>query len=250
MKIIPAIDLMEGKVVRLYKGDPNKKTIYSENPLEIAKKWESAGADMIHLVDLDAALYTPELVTLKEKPAEQSVSNFEIMQNIAKSVNIPVEVAGGFRNKTLIENALGFAQRVVIGTLAFLPDQKRTLTELLATYGNEKLVISVDHNDGKIVTRGWKENTGLELVSIVKKLAKNGFTEFLSTSINRDGTLQGPDLKWLQQISEIENVNVIASGGISNIDDVIKVKELDPFGVILGKALYENQVTIEEAKGI
>jgi len=237
MKIIPAIDLMEGKVVRLYKGDPNKKTIYSENPLEIAKKWESAGADMIHLVDLDATL--------------GSGSNFDLLKNIVKSVKIPVQVAGGFRNEKIIEKALKFAQRVVIGTLAFsllLSDQKRTLTELLATYGNEKLVISVDHNDGKIVTRGWKENTGLELVSIVKKLAKNGFTEFLSTSINRDGTLQGPDLKWLQQISEIENVNVIASGGISNIEDIMKVKELNPFGVILGKALYENHVTIEEAK--
>jgi len=236
MKIIPAIDLMEGKVVRLYKGDPGKKTIYSDDPLGIAKKWESAGADMIHLVDLDATLGLG--------------SNFELIQKIAKSVNIPVEVAGGFRNKTLIENALGFAQRVVIGTLAFLPDQKRTLTELRAKYGNEKLVISVDHNDGKIVTRGWKENTGLELVSIVKKLAKNGFTEFLSTSINRDGTLQGPDLKWLQQINEIRNVNVIASGGISNIEDVMSVKKLNPFGVILGKALYENKISIEEAKKI
>ena len=238
MKIIPAIDLMEGKVVRLYKGDPSKKTIYSENPLEIAKKWESAGADMIHLVDLDATL--------------GSGSNFDLLKNIVKSVKIPVQVAGGFRNEKIIEKALKFAQRVVIGTLAFsvLPDQKRTLAELLAIFGNEKLVISVDHNDGKIVTRGWKENTDLELVSIVKKLAKNGFTEFLSTSINRDGTLQGPDLKWLQQISEIENVNVIASGGISSIEDIMKVKELNPFGVILGKALYENQVTIEEAKVI
>jgi len=234
MKIIPAIDLMEGKVVRLYKGDPNKKTIYSENPLEIAKKWESAGADMIHLVDLDATLGRG--------------SNFEALGNIAKSVKIPVQVAGGLRNETIIEEALEFAQRVVIGTLAF--KDKTALDGLLATYGNEKLVISVDHNDGKIVTRGWKENTGLELVSIVKKLVKNGFTEFLSTSINRDGTLQGPDLKWLQQISEIENVNVIASGGISNIEDIMKVKELNPFGVILGKALYENQVTIEEAKGV
>jgi phosphoribosylformimino-5-aminoimidazole carboxamide ribotide isomerase len=236
MKIIPAIDLMGGKVVRLYKGDPDKKTIYSDNPLDIAKKWESAGADMIHLVDLDATL--------------GSGSNFETIRSIAKLANIPVEVAGGFRNKTIIENALEFAQRVVIGTLAFIPDQKITLDELLATYGNERIVISVDHNDGKIVTNGWKETTSLELVFTVEKLVKNGFTEFLSTSINRDGTLQGPDLKWLQQINEIRNVNVIASGGISNIEDVMRVKELNPFGVILGKALYENQVTIEEAKMI
>ena len=238
MKIIPAIDLMEGKVVRLYKGDPNKKTIYSENPLEIAKKWESAGADMIHLVDLDATL--------------GSGSNFEALGNIAKSVKIPVQVAGGLRNETIIEEALEFAQRVVIGTLAF--KDKTVLDRLLATYGNEKLVISVDHNDGKIVTNGWKETTSLELVSMVKELVKNGFTEFLSTSINRDGTLQGPDVKWLSSLRgkffQINNVNVIASGGISNIGDVMSVKKLNPFGVILGKALYENQVTIEEAKMI
>ena len=234
MKIIPAIDLMEGKVVRLYKGDPSKKTIYSENPLEIAKKWESAGADMIHLVDLDATLGRG--------------SNFEALGNIAKSIKIPVQVAGGLRNETIIEDALEFAQRVVIGTLAF--KDKTVLSRLLATYGNEKLVISVDHNDGKIVTNGWKETTSLELVSMVKELVKNGFTEFLSTSINRDGTLQGPDLKWLSSLREIKNVNVIASGGISNIEDVMSVKKLNPFGVILGKALYENQVTIEEAKMI
>jgi phosphoribosylformimino-5-aminoimidazole carboxamide ribotide isomerase len=238
MKIIPAIDLMEGKVVRLYKGDPNKKTIYSENPLEIAKKWESAGADMIHLVDLDATL--------------GSGSNFDSLKNIAESVKIPVQVAGGFRNEKIIEEALKFATRVVIGTLAF--KDKTALDRLLATYGSEKLVISVDHNDGKIVTNGWKETTSLELVSMVKELVKNGFTEFLSTSINRDGTLQGPDVKWLSSLSgkffQINNVNVIASGGISNIGDVMSVKKLNPFGVILGKALYENQVTIEEAKMI
>ena len=238
MKIIPAIDLMEGKVVRLYKGDPNKKTIYSENPLEIAKKWESAGADMIHLVDLDATL--------------GSGSNFDLLKNIVKSVKIPVQVAGGLRNEKIIEEALKFATRVVIGTLAF--KDKTALDRLLATYGSEKLVISVDHNDGKIVTNGWKETTSLELVSIVKDLVKNGFTEFLSTSINQDGTLQGPDLKWLSSLRakffQINNVNVIASGGISNIEDVMSVKKLNPFGVILGKALYENQVTIEEAKMI
>ena len=238
MKIIPAIDLMEGKVVRLYKGDPDKKTIYSDNPLEIAKKWESAGADMIHLVDLDATLGRG--------------SNFDSLKNIVESVKIPVQVAGGLRNEKIIEEALKFATRVVIGTLAF--KDKTALDRLLATYGNEKLVISVDHNDGKIVTNGWKETTSLELVSMVKELVKNGFTEFLSTSINRDGTLQGPDVKWLSSLRgkffQINNVNVIASGGISNIGDVMSVKKLNPFGVILGKALYENQVTIEEAKRV
>ena len=234
MKIIPAIDLMEGKVVRLYKGDPSKKTVNSENPLEIAKKWESAGADMIHLVDLDATL--------------GSGSNFDSLKNIAESVKIPVQVAGGFRNETVIEEALGFAQRVVIGTLAF--KDKTVLDRLLTTYGNEKLVISVDHNDGLIPVNGWQQTTKIPLIDAVNDFKKMGFSEYLSTSIVRDGTLQGPDLEPLKRINEIDGVNLIVSGGISNIDDVVKVKELNPFGVILGKALYENRVTIEEAKGI
>jgi phosphoribosylformimino-5-aminoimidazole carboxamide ribotide isomerase len=234
MKIIPAIDLMEGKVVRLYKGDPSKKTIYSENPLEIAKKWESDGADMIHLVDLDATL--------------GSGSNFDSLKNIAESIKIPVQVAGGFRNETIIEEALGFAERVVIGTLAF--KDKTALDGLLTTYGNEKLVISVDHKDGLIVVNGWQDTTKTSLIDAVNDFRKMGFSEYLSTSIVRDGTLQGPDLESLKMINEIENVNLIVSGGISNIDDVVKVKGLNPFGVILGKALYENQITIEEAKKI
>ena len=234
MKIIPAIDLMEGKVVRLYKGDPNKKSIYSENPLEVAKKWESAGADMIHLVDLDATL--------------GSGSNFDSLKSIAESIKIPVQVAGGLRNETIIEDALKFATRVVIGTLAF--KDKTMLGRLLATYGNEKLVISVDHNDGLIAVNGWQQTTKIPLIDAVNDFRKMGFSEYLSTSIVRDGTLQGPDLKPLKRINEIDGVNLIVSGGISNIDDVINVKELNPFGVILGKALYENQVTIEEAKGI
>ena len=234
MKIIPAIDLMEGKVVRLYKGDPSKKTIYSENPLEIAKKWESAGADMIHLVDLDATL--------------GSGSNFDLLKNIVKSVKIPVQVAGGLRDEKTIEEALKFATRVVIGTLAF--KDLTPLDGLLEKYGSEKLVISVDHNDGLIVVNGWQETTKTPLIEAVKHFKEFGFSEYLSTSIVRDGTLEGPDLEPLKKINEIDGVNLIVSGGISNIGDVIKVKELNPFGVILGKALYENQVTIEEAKMI
>jgi phosphoribosylformimino-5-aminoimidazole carboxamide ribotide isomerase len=232
MKIIPAIDLMKGKVVRLYKGDPDKKTIYSDNPLDIAKKWESAGADMIHLVDLDATLGCG--------------SNFETLRSIAKSVKIPVQVAGGLRNEKIIESALEFAQRVVIGTLAF--NDKTTLGELLTRYGKEKLVISADHNNGLIVVNGWQQSTKISLIDAVNGFVEMGFSEYLSTSITKDGTLEGPDLKPLQEINEMNTVNLIVSGGISNIEDVMKVKELNPFGVILGKALYENQISIEEAK--
>ena len=232
MKIIPAIDLMEGNVVRLYRGNPDKKTIYSDNPVEIAKKWEAAGADMIHLVDLDATL--------------RIGSNFEVLRNVAKSVKIPVQVAGGLRNEKIIENTLEFAQRAVIGTLAF--KDKTTIDRLLTAYGKKKLVISVDHNDGLIGVNGWQETTKISLMDAVNEFVEMGFSEYLSTNISRDGTLQGPDLEPLQEINEINNVNLIVSGGISNIEDIIKVKELNPSGVILGKALYENQITIEGAK--
>ena len=232
MKIIPAIDLMEGKVVRLYKGNPNKKTIYSDNPLDIAKKWEASGADMLHLVDLDATLGMG--------------SNFEILRNVAKSVDIPIQIAGGLRDEKIIENALEFAQRVVIGTLAF--KDKTTLGKLLSIHGNKKLVISVDHNDGMIVVNGWQQTTKTLLLDAVNEFVEIGFSEYLSTNISRDGTLQGPDLKSLQEINKINTVNLIVSGGISSIEDIINVKETNPFGVILGKALYENQITIEEAK--
>jgi len=189
---------------------------------------------MIHLVDLDATLGRG--------------SNFEALGNIAKSVKIPVQVAGGLRNEKIIEKALEFAQRVVIGTLAF--KDKTALDRLLATNGNENLVISVDHNDGLIVVNGWQQTKEISLIDAINDFSNMGFSEYLSTSIVRDGTLEGPDLEPLKKVNQIENVNLIVSGGISNIDDVIKVKELDPFGVILGKALYENQVTIEEAKVI
>ena len=159
---------------------------------------------MIHLVDLDATL--------------GSGSNFDILKNIVESVKIPVQVAGGLRNEKTIEEALGFAKRVVIGTLAF--KDKITLGNLLATHGTERLVISVDHNDGLIVVNGWQETTNLSLIDAINEFVKMGFSEFLSTSINRDGTLIGPDLKWLQQINQIKNLNVIASGGISSIDAV------------------------------
>jgi phosphoribosylformimino-5-aminoimidazole carboxamide ribotide isomerase len=187
---------------------------------------------MLHLVDLDATL--------------GSGSNFETLRSIAKSVKIPVQVAGGLRNEKIIESALEFAQRVVIGTLAF--NDKTTLSELLTRYGKEKLVISADHNNGLIVVNGWQQSTKISLISAVTEFIEMGFSEYLSTSIVRDGTLQGPDLKSLQKINEISKINLIVSGVISNIEDVIKVKELDPFGVILGKALYENQISIEETK--
>ena len=239
MKIIPAIDLMDGKVVRLYKGDPKNKTIYSDNPVEIAKKWEFAGADMIHVVDLDATLGTGE--------------NLEIIQEISKNISIPLQVAGGLRSEEKISKALDFASRVVIGTIAMQlkeSEQENILIDFIETFGNERIVISIDHIDGKIVTNGWQNNTDIDLLDATHEFVKYGFTEFLTTNVSKDGTLEGPDISSLSNICQIKNCNVIASGGISKMEDIEDVKKIHPFGVILGKALYEGLVSIEEAKKI
>lgn len=231
MKIIPAIDLMDGQVVRLYKGDPKQKTVYSDNPVEIAQKWEKNGADMLHIVDLDATLGLG--------------SNLSIIKKIIENISIPVEIAGGLRDESIVMDAAHISKRIVIGTLAF--KDKEILKKLLEKLGSEKIVISVDHKDGKIVTHGWQKGTDIDLIDSIKDFLAMGFTEFLLTNVNRDGTLEGPDLEFLEKACNL-NANVIASGGISNAKDVENVKEKNPFGVILGKALYENKISIEEAK--
>jgi len=234
MKVIPAIDLMNGQVVRLYKGDPKQKTVYSDDPIEIAKKWEANGADMLHIVDLDATLGIG--------------SNLEIIKKILEVISIPVEVAGGLRGESLVSDVIKISSRIVLGTLAF--KDKELLKKLLLSFGPEKIVISVDHIDGEIVIHGWQDKIGIKLIDSIKEFLEMGFTEFLLTNVNRDGTMEGPDLEYLEQACTLENANVIASGGISNVNDVIDVKEKNAFGVILGKALYENKISIEETKKI
>ncbi len=239
MKIIPAIDLMNGKVVRLFKGDPNQKTVYSDNPVEIARKWENSGADMLHLVDLDATLGLG--------------NNYEILKEISQNISIPVQIAGGLRDVTKIANTLDFAQRVVIGTLLMQlkqSEQESILLELISQFGKDRLVVSIDHVDGEIVTHGWKKNTGLKLKDATNEFVRVGFSEFLTTNVSKDGTLEGPDISSLKEVCQINGTNIIASGGISKLDDVQEIKKYNPYGVILGKALYEGLISIEEAKTI
>ena len=234
MKIIPAIDLMDGQVVRLVKGDPKNKTVYSSNPLEIGKKWQSAGADMLHIVDLDATLGRG--------------SNLEIIKKMLSELNVPVEVAGGLRDESTILEIGKTADRIVLGTLAF--KDKETVLKISESLGKKKIVISVDQIDGKIAVNGWQKSTETMLLDGMNEFLRLGFSEFLLTSISRDGTMQGPDIESLEKACSLKNANVIASGGVSGIDDIKKLKALNPYGVILGKALYENKISIEEAKKI
>ncbi|MFM8659352.1 MAG: 1-(5-phosphoribosyl)-5-[(5-phosphoribosylamino)methylideneamino]imidazole-4-carboxamide isomerase [Candidatus Nitrosotenuis sp.] len=231
MKIIPAIDLMDGKVVRLVQGKPENKTVYSDNPQEVAKKWEKQGADMLHIVDLDATL--------------QLGTNLKLIEKIVKQISIPVQVAGGLRTESLITEALDFADRVVVGTMAF--KQKESIVKLGTKLGHNNLVISADHVDGMIVVNGWAQKTSIKLSDAINDFTNHGFNEFLVTNVSKDGMMQGPDLRNLEIICK-QNVNVIASGGIAELSDIPNVKKSNAYGVILGKALYEGKITIEEAK--
>ena len=232
MKVIPAIDLMDGKVVRLVKGDPKNKTVYSNDPVETAKKWEISGADILHVVDLDATLGTG--------------SNLKIIKKIGQNISIPIQVAGGLRNEDIVNDVLSFASKAVIGTLAF--KKKEILPKILAKYGGNKIIISTDQLNGKIVIDGWKQSTNIELIPGIENFVKLGFSEFLLTSVDRDGTLQGPDLISLKKACDIKNTKIIASGGISSLQDTVDVKNCGAYGVILGKALYDRKISIEEVR--
>ncbi|MGI0047414.1 MAG: 1-(5-phosphoribosyl)-5-[(5-phosphoribosylamino)methylideneamino]imidazole-4-carboxamide isomerase [Nitrosotalea sp.] len=234
MKVIPAIDIMEDKVVRLVKGDPKNKTIYDNNPVETAKRWEEAGADMLHVVDLDATLGLG--------------SNLQTIRRVVEEVSIPVEVAGGLRTEETITNVLDFAPKAVLGTVAF--KNRDMLQRISKKFGRDRIVISADQLNGKIVVSGWKENTGVDLIPGIKEFVTLGFSEFLITSVDRDGTLKGPDIDSLKDACNIKGTKIIASGGISKLQDTVEVKKIGATGVILGKALYDKKITIEEVKAI
>lgn len=229
MRIIPAIDIMDGEVVRLLRGDPDRKTVYGQDPVEIAREWERQGAHMLHVVDLDATLSLGY--------------NTGIIREIARSVRIPVQAAGGLRSASAVDEMMGHAARAVVGTLAL---DGEILRDLAGRYG-DRLVVSVDHDNGRVLTHGWQQDSGMELVPAINRFMEAGVTEFLVTNVSRDGTLAGPDLDGLALACGIDGSHVIASGGISGVSDVREVSRYGPHGVILGKALYEGRITIGEA---
>ncbi|MDQ3970631.1 MAG: 1-(5-phosphoribosyl)-5-[(5-phosphoribosylamino)methylideneamino] imidazole-4-carboxamide isomerase, partial [Thermoproteota archaeon] len=209
MKVIPSIDLMNGNVVRLVRGDPANKVVYSDNPIETARKWEAAGADMLHVVDLNATLRT-------------GINNNEIVFKIIDSVKIPVQVAGGIRSINAINEMFNKnAAKVVLGTIAYKePDSIRQLAKKKI----EKLVISIDQNNGRVMIDGWREASSYGIIDAINLFMAMGIREFLLTSIDRDGTLNGPDVMTLSLASSFTNSLIIASGGISSLEDIIRVR--------------------------
>lgn len=235
MKVIPSIDLMNGNVVRLVRGDPANKVVYSDNPIETARKWEAAGADMLHVVDLDATLRT-------------GINNNEIVFKIIDSVKIPVQVAGGIRSINAINEMFNKnAAKVVLGTIAYKePDSIRQIAKKKI----EKLVISIDQNNGRVMIDGWREASSYGIIDAINLFMAMGIREFLLTSIDRDGTLNGPDVMTLSLASSFANSLIIASGGISSLEDIIRVRSAGCYSVILGKAVYEGKISIERVKAI
>ncbi len=231
MKVIAAVDIMGGRVVRLVKGDPANKIEYSNDPVETAKKWELAGTDMLHVVDLDAAFSTG--------------NNSKLIAKISEAVKIPLQIAGGIRSAEKVEEMLSIATRVVIGTMAY---REQEVIRKLVKKNPGKIVISVDQMNGTVMMKGWKESTGMRVADAISQFIAIGVDEFLLTSIDRDGTLEGPDIKTLANASAF--ARIIASGGVSSIEDVIKIKSAGCSSVIIGKAMYEGKVSIEKAKAV
>ena len=232
MKVIVAVDIMGGSVVRLVKGDPTNKVAYSNDPVETAKKWEAVGADMLHVVDLDAAFSTG--------------SNSELAAKIAEAVRIPVQIAGGIRSLEKAEEMLSIASRVVIGTMAY--SELEGIRKLVKKNAG-RIVISIDQIDGMVMVKGWKESTGITVADAISQFYAIGVDEFLLTSIDRDGTLQGPDIKTLTEAAAM-SARIIASGGIASIEDVIRIRSAGCSSVIIGKAMYDGKVSIEKVKAI
>jgi len=235
MKVLAAIDIIEGDVVRLTKGDKSTKKVYSNDPVKVAKKWEDEGADMLHIVDLDAAFGNES-------------NNLSTISEILHSVNIPIQIGGGIRHLENFEKIvrMGFS-KLVIGTMAHTNlDHLR----LLCKNYSDKIVISLDEINRKVMINGWKSPSNYNIEEAISRFNKLGINIFLVTSIIKDGTLSGPDVVTLNSINTDRKSRIIASGGISSLVDVLRVRSIGCDSVILGKALYEARLDIKKVKAI
>ena len=234
MRIIPAIDIIDGKCVRLSKGDYDTKKIYNENPVEVAKEFEDFGIQYLHLVDLDGA-------------KAKKIINQKVIENIAKNTNLIIDFGGGIRSEKDLQKAFDSgAKKVTLGSIAVVNPE--LCLAWLEKFGAEKLILGADCLDRKIKTSGWLENSETDVVDFIKEYQKKGFKEVVCTDISKDGMLQGPSTALYQEIIENSTIELVASGGISNIEDVQKMKEIGCAGTIIGKAIYEGRISLEDLR--
>jgi phosphoribosylformimino-5-aminoimidazole carboxamide ribotide isomerase len=233
--IYPAIDIRNGKCVRLVQGDYNQETVYNTNPLEVALEWEASGGEWIHLVDLDGA------------KAGHPVNDV-LIGKIAGSVKVPVQVGGGLRTEQDVDRLLSLGvSRVILGTAAI--ENRKFVNKLLARHG-EKVAIGIDARDGLVATRGWLETSQVKAEDLAVQLAEHGAKTFIFTDISRDGMMGGPNVEAITQLAKVSGQTVIASGGVSNMEDLTRLARQSANGVggaIVGKALYTGSIKLEEA---
>lgn len=231
--IIPAIDIIEGKCVRLTQGDYNSSTVYHTDPLEVAKEFEANGIRRLHMVDLDGA-------------KSSHIVNFRTLERIANHTSLIIDFGGGIKSDTDI--AIAFengAQMVTIGSIA--ATQPQLFESWIERFGNQKIILGADTKDERIATHGWQKESSLELLPYLKNYAKKGITKVLCTDISRDGMLQGPAIELYKKILfEFPNIYLIASGGISSITDIQRLNEANVPAVVIGKALYEQRITLKQ----
>ena len=244
MRIIPAIDIIEGKCVRLTKGDYNTKKVYNENPVEVAKMFEDAGIQYLHVVDLDGA-------------KASQIINYKVLEQIATKTSLKIDFGGGLKSDKDLEIAFNSgANQITGGSIAV---KNRTVFENWITrFGSEKIILGADfypdNSGGKIATNGWQEESNLELIPFIKEYQDKGIQYVICTDISKDGMLQGPSFETYKSIlketvisSEVEkSLKLIASGGISTFEELPKLAEIGCEGVIIGKAIYENKISLKQ----
>ncbi len=231
LEIWAAIDLHQGRVVSLRQGNPELSTVWSDDPLAIAKRFEREGASGLHIIDLDGALKTG--------------SNRSIAESIVHEAKIPIQIGGGVRSRADVDSWMKLGvDRVVLGTLAY--NDASTLNQVISEYGRERIVVACDYKNGKIVTKGWTKQENLSVLEAIKHLQDSQVKTVLATAVEFDGQAQGPDLVTLRNIRESTNVQILASGGVRTIDDVQELKRVGVEGVVIGRALYEGTLDLTE----
>ena len=236
MRIIPAIDIIDGKCVRLTKGDYSTKIVYNENPLEVAKEFEANGIKHLHLVDLDGA-------------KSKRIVNHKILERIASATNLSIDFGGGLKSDEDLKIALeSGANQITGGSIA--AKNRPVFLDWIKQYGGEKIILGADCMNRKIATDGWLESSELDIIEFIQNYELEGVQYVICTDISKDGMLQGPSIDLYKEIIEVSKVKLIASGGIANLQDLIDLKEIGCEGAILGKAIYEGKVTLKELRDL
>jgi phosphoribosylformimino-5-aminoimidazole carboxamide ribotide isomerase len=231
--IVPAIDIIDGKCVRLTKGDYNAKTVYNEDPVEVAKQFEAAGLRRLHLVDLDGA-------------KAGAVVNWSVLESIATRTGLSIDFSGGLSTNDQVRQCFDYgATYASIGSIAV--KNEALLLEWITQFGAAKFIIGADVNDEKIAIKGWTEQTDITVFDLLEKYIAHGITQFVVTDIGKDGLLQGPSIDFYKKIlAQFPTLHLIASGGVTTIDDLQQLKQIGCSASIVGKAIYENKISLTE----